>query len=122
MLQGLQKRSADEELAIVEIPLEALRVVFRSERLGRSDVEELPRVVPLVDGLVDVYALVALEAYEGRIEDAGEDLGDLRLADPGLALEKERLPELEGQKDRRREPLVRQVVVLPEPSRQVPSA
>jgi hypothetical protein len=50
-------------------------------------VEELARVVPLVDGLVDVYALVALQADERRLEDAGENFGDLGLTGPRLAFE-----------------------------------
>jgi hypothetical protein len=94
VLEGLQKRPAHEELAGVEVPLEALRVILGPQGLSRPDVEELAGVVPLVERLVDVYALVALEAYEGRIEDTGEDLGDLGLADPGLAFEEERTSEL----------------------------
>ena len=81
--------------------------------------EELAGVVPLVDGLVDVYALVALEADERRIEDAREDLGDLGLADPGLAFEEQRTSELEGEEDRGGQSLVSQVVVLAEPMLQV---
>src|ERR687894_2634838 len=89
VLEGLQERTADEELVGVEVPLQAPRVLLGPEGLRRPDVKELPRVVPLVDGLEDVDALVALEPDQGRIQNAREDLGDLGLAHPGLALEKE---------------------------------
>src|SRR5215203_6649403 len=120
MFEGLQERPAHEELVGVEIPLEAPRVLLGPQGLGRPDVEELPRVVPLVDRLEDVYALVALEPDEGCLQDAREDLGYLGLSDPGLALEKEGASQLEGEEDRRREPLVGEVVVLAEPCEEVP--
>src|SRR5215203_894145 len=86
MLQRLQQRTAHQELAVVEIALDAFPV-FAPKGFGGADVEELAGVVPLVDGLVDVYALVALQADERRLEDAGENFGDLRLTDPRLAFE-----------------------------------
>src|SRR5215203_1065911 len=86
MLQRLQQRTAGKELAVVEVALDAFPI-FAAEGFGGPNVEELARVVPLVDGLVDVYALVALQADERRLEDAGENFGDLGLADPRLAFE-----------------------------------
>ena len=38
-----------------------------------------------------------------RAEAGGEDLGELRLADAGLAFEEQRAPELEREEDGRRE-------------------
>ena len=52
----LEERSADEELGPEELLL-GHRALLRG-----ADVEELTRVVPLVDGVRDVEALVALEA------------------------------------------------------------
>ena len=46
--------------------------------------------------------------------DRGEDLGELGLADAGLALEEQRPAELERQEDRRRERAVGDVVALAE--------
>jgi hypothetical protein len=82
--------------------------------LRGADVQQLPRVVPLVDGVGDVEALVALEPDQARLESGGERLGRLRLADPGLPLEQERLLERERQEQRRREPAIREVVRLAE--------
>ena len=63
--------------------------------LRGADVQELARVVPLVDGVRDVEALVALEADQPRAEHAGERLGRLGLPDARLALEQHRLLERE---------------------------
>ena len=116
VLDSLQQRPVHEEPARVELVLQARAVLAgRTERLGGADVQQLAGVVPLVDGLVDVYALVALQPYEGGVEHPAEDLGDLCLADPGLALQKERLLELEGQEDRRRQPLACQVAPRAQP-------
>src|SRR5918997_881736 len=119
MLKRLQQRTAGKELAVVEVALDAFPV-FAPKGFGGADVEELARVIPLVDGLIDVYALVALQADEGRLEDAGENLGDLGLADPCFAFEEQRPSELEGEEDRGREPFVRQVIVLSQPHSQLP--
>ena len=83
-------------------------------RLEQPDLEHLARVVPLVDRGVDVEALVALEPDEPRAEARREDLGELRLADAGLALEKQGPPEPEPEEHRRRERPVADVVALAE--------
>jgi hypothetical protein len=57
-------------------------------------VQQLARVVPVVEGVVKVDALVALEADQARAGDPGECLGHLGLAHAGLALQQQRL--LEG--------------------------
>src|SRR5215204_274403 len=119
MLQRLQQRTAGKELAIVEVALDAFPI-FAAESFGGPNVEELACVVPLVDGLVDVYALVALQADERRLEDAGENFGDLGLTDPSLAFEEQRPSELDGEEDRGGQPFVRQVIVLAQPHSQVP--
>ena len=79
-------------------------------RLEQPDLEHLARVVPLVDGRVDVEALVALEPDQPGAERRGQDLGQLGLADAGLALEEERPTELEGQEDGGRQRPVGDVV------------
>ena len=92
----------------------ARRLLGLAARLEQPDLEHLARVVPLVDGRVDVEALVALEADEPGAEGRREDLGELGLADAGLALEEQRAAELEGEEDRRRERAVGDVVALAE--------
>jgi hypothetical protein len=110
-----QEWPADQKLPGIQLVLEALPVLFGPERLRRPDVQELAGVIPFVDGLVDIYALVALETDERCVEQAREDLRHLGLTDPCLPLQKKRPGELQSQEDRRGEALVRQVTVLPEP-------
>src|SRR5215218_4521883 len=119
VLKRPQERAAHQELPIVEVALDTF-LVFAAEGFRSADVEELAGVVPLVDGLVDVYALVALKADEGCFEDAGENLGDLGLADPRLAFQEQRPTKLQREEDRGGQPLVSQVIVLAQPHSQLP--
>ena len=100
----LEQRPPDQELGAEELVL-GDRALLRG-----ADVEQLARVVPLVDGVGDVEALVALEPDQPRVRRRGERLGRLGLADAGLALEQQRLLEREREEERRREPAVGQVV------------
>ncbi len=102
----LEQRTADEELGPEELLLR------HRSLLRRADVEELARVVPLVDRMRHVEALVALQADQARIEGGRERLRRLRLADAGLALEEHGLLEREREEERRREPSIGQVVRL----------
>src|SRR5687768_1848516 len=61
-------------------------------------VEELFRVLPFVEGLRFVEALVALEPNQLTVERAGEDLGELALADAGRALDEDGFLQASGQK------------------------
>ena len=63
--------------------------------LGRLQMQHLPWIVPLVERGLRVEPLVALEADELGVQDAGEDLRDLGLAHPGVALDEERLAHLD---------------------------
>ena len=56
----LEQRPPDQELGAEEL------VLGDGSLLRGADVEELPRVVPLVDGVRDVEALVALEPDQPR--------------------------------------------------------
>ena len=87
-LDGPEKGSLDEEAGTEQV-LEGL--LGSGLLLGqRTRVEDLAGVVPLVEGLVGVDALVALEADQLDVEDRRQHLGDLRLARPRLALEQQR--------------------------------
>ena len=67
-----------------------MRVGVLAGALARLDGEQLALVVPLVERGVLVETLVALQPDQlGRV-DRGERLGDLGLADAGLALEQQR--------------------------------
>jgi hypothetical protein len=74
-------------------------------------VKELARIVPVVQRVVEVDALVALEPDEAGPGRAGERLGDLGLADAGLALQQQRLLERGGQEDRGGEARVGEVAL-----------
>ena len=102
----LEQRPADEELGPEELLLRD-RALLRG-----ADVEELARVVPLVDGVRDVEALVALQPDQPRGERRRERLRRLGLPHARLALEQHRLLEREREEERRREPAIGQVVGL----------
>ena len=104
MLERLEQRPAQEEA-----PREQLTLVDAA--LGRAQGEQLARVVPVVERLVNVDALVALQPDQARAGGAGQRLGDLGLADPGLALEQQRLPQLAGQEDGGRQGAVGEVAL-----------
>jgi hypothetical protein len=119
VVDGPQERPADEEPLGVQLVLEILLGDTPTPgsgpgRLDGPQVEELAGVVPLVDGLGGVDALVALQAQELAARPAGEDLGDLGLADAGLALEEQRPAQAQREEDGRGEALVRQVLVAGE--------
>ena len=110
--ERLEERAADEEVR----PEDVVRGRLFGFATGfeEPDLEHLARVVPLVDGRVDVQALVALEPDERSTQAGREDLGELRLADAGLAFEQQRPPEFQGEEDGRGERPVRDVVALAE--------
>src|SRR6185437_1392659 len=94
----LQERALDEIALGEDVVLDAVLVVLAGG-LGESDRHHLRGIVPLIDRARDVETLVALQADEAPAERGGEDLGDLRLADAGLALEEQGPPEPEAQEN-----------------------
>ena len=66
-------------------------------RFGEADLHHLARDVPLVGGLVDAEAFVALDADQLGAERLGERLGQLGLADAGFTFQEERSLEGEGE-------------------------
>ena len=57
------------------------------------------RVVPLVERLALLQAVVALQAQQLALQGARQRLGELGLADAGLAFEQQRALQLERQED-----------------------
>ena len=104
----LEQRAPDQEALAEELLLRD-RALLRG-----AQVQQLPRVVPLVHGVRDVEALVALQPDQARVRRARERLGGLGLADARLALEQERLLEREREEERGRETAVGQVVGRPQ--------
>jgi hypothetical protein len=97
-LQRLQQRPADEEARGVDVVGQPLAVVH-ALGFGQPDLDHLARVVPFVDGGGDVEALVALQADELAAERLRQHLGDLGLADAGLALEEQRPAHAQAEED-----------------------
>ncbi len=84
----LQKRPLQQIFFREDVLLDALRVFAGA--LARLDGEKLALIVPLVERGVLVEALVALQADQLGLVDLRQRLGDLRLADPRLALDEQR--------------------------------
>ena len=106
-LERLEQRAAQQEAPRVQLALV-------DAALGRAHGHELARVVPVVEGVVDVDALVALQADEPRAGGRGQRLGHLGLAHAGLALDQQRLAQLGGQEDRGGQRAVGEVALLGE--------
>ena len=102
-LDRLEHRPADQELAAEQLCL------VDGTRLRGPNVQQLPRVVPLINGVRDVEPLVALQANQGHPERARDRLGSLCLADPRFAFEQQRLLERERRLKRGRQAAIRQV-------------
>jgi hypothetical protein len=109
-LVGLER--VEQGAAQQEAPRVQLALVDAA--LRRAQGEELARVVPVVEGVVDVDALVALQADEPRAGGGGQRLGDLGLADARLALDQQRLAQLGGEEDGRRQRTVGEIALLGE--------
>ena len=83
-------------------------------RFREPDLDHLPRVIPFVRGRRDVESFVALEADELLAEHLRQHLGELGLADAGLAFQEHRAAHLERKKHARRETAIGDVVVAVE--------
>ena len=106
VFDGLQQWTGDEVLRREQVvAVERLARCF-----GGADSQQLARVVPLVQRLGGVDALVALQPHQGRVERRSQSLGRLGLADAGLAFEQQWLREARRAEQRCREALVGQVV------------
>src|SRR5581483_3145014 len=112
---------AEEDVVLARDPVDRL-----AERTRAADhladlvlqdlrVEKLLRVLPLVEGLRLVEALVALEANQLVAERAGQHLRELRLADAGGSLDEDRLPHLRREVDDRPDRVARDVLSGREP-------
>ena len=121
VVDGLQQRSLEQEALVVQLLLE--RAGGEAERLagglGGAQVQQLAAVVPVVHGLRDVDALVALQADQLAARPPAEHLGDLGLADAGLAFQQQRAAQRHREEHRRGEAVVGDVAVQAERVRDV---
>ena len=85
---GLQQGPLDEE-PLAEQPGRCRLAVNVSAGFQQAYLQQLPGVVPLIDGVAYIQPLVALQAYEGSVEGGGQGAGDLGLADAGLSFEEQ---------------------------------
>ena len=107
-LQRLQQRPFDQKPVGEDRALD-LASVFLG-RLGEADLDHLARIVPLVDRRGDIETLVALQADEPALQCRRQHLGDLGLAHPGLAFEKQRPLQMQRQVHRRRQAAIGDVI------------
>jgi hypothetical protein len=89
LLDGAEQRPLDQKGIGEQLTL-GRSWIQRVRAFEQSNLEDLPRVVPLVDGVADVEALVALQADQLGVERGREDFRHFGLADPGLAFEEQR--------------------------------
>ena len=113
ILQNLQQRARDQETVVVNVDL-ALA--------GLADGEKLALVVPFVERMRGVDALVALQPDQLARQERGDRLGGFGLADAGRALEQQRLAEPDGQEDRGRKAVVGEIAHGGEAARPAPPA
>ena len=85
LVYGLEQGAFDEEILAEQVGGGRFPVHLAS-RFHQAYLQHLAGVVPLVDRLVNVQTLVALEADEVGAQSLGQGTGDLRLPDAGLAL------------------------------------
>jgi hypothetical protein len=107
----LEQRTGEQELVREDVLLDLLplaRAALLHDALG-LDAQELLLVVPLVERLRLVEALVALEADEARAGHAGDALGQLGLSGAGGAFDEHRLAESVGEVHDARDPLVGEI-------------
>jgi len=79
--------------------------------LGGAEMEQLTCVVPVVDGLGGVDALVALEANQFAAGHRGDDLGQFGLADTSFTFEEQWALQAEREEDRGGQSVIGEVVI-----------
>ena len=118
--ERLQQRPFDQEVGTEQLAgARAAIARGRAVRLGQADLDQLPRVVPLVHRVGDVEPLIALQADQVGPERRREHLRDLGLADAGLALQQQRSVQLQREVDRSRQTVVGDVQMVREQAPQL---
>ena len=95
-LQRLQQRPLDQ-IAVGENVRGQLLAIGIAGGFRQANGDHLRRAVPLVDGGGDIEPLIALQADQLASERRRQDLGDLGLADAGLAFQEQRPAHLQGE-------------------------
>ena len=84
-------------MGLVDLALGFFRAGFA---FGGTQMQQLSGVVPLVQRLALLQAVVALQAQQLARQHLGQGLGQLGLADAGFALQQQRAAQAQGQKGR----------------------
>lgn len=110
VLDCLEQRPLEQELFRENV----LTCGFRGGafRFERANLQDLPRIVPFIDGRANVKSLLTLQAYECCVRKASENLGDFSLADPCFPFKEKRFPELKGDKNRGGETAIDDVLLF----------
>src|SRR3984885_6632826 len=103
----LEQRPLQQELGAEQ--LVDRRVVGDLMLRQRPDLQHLTGVVPFVERLVGVDALVALQPDQPAAQHVSKNLGNLSLADPDLALQQDRAVQVQRDEQRRRQPPVGEI-------------
>ena len=121
MVDGLQQRPLEQEALVVELLLEraGADAARLAAGLGGAQVEQLAASSPSRRRPATLDALVALQADQLAAGPAAEHLGDLGLADAGLALEQQRAVQGQREEDRGGQAVVGEVAVQAERLRDV---
>ena len=114
LVDGLQQGTLDEELRAEEVNVGINPFIRAAPRLHEPDLQQLPRVVPLVHRVVHVQSLIALQADEVGVESGGQRAGDFGFADAGLAFQKQRALQFQSQEDGNGQSPVGYVRLVPE--------
>ena len=85
-----------------------------STRLYEANGKHLAGIVPLVQGVIGVEALVALQPDQFRVQDLGQHLGHFRFPHPSFSFEEQGTGQAVGEVDRNRQGPVGQIAVFAE--------
>ena len=110
-LQRLQHRAADQISGREDIVFHPV-TVGNTGSFGKAYLQHLRRIVPLIDGRCDIKAFIALQTDQRPVERGCQHLGDLGLADTGLALEEERPLHAKGKEENRGQRPSGQIIML----------
>ncbi|MCY1531546.1 hypothetical protein D9M68_667750 [compost metagenome] len=91
-----------------------LHVACRPGGFGRAHVQQLRGVVPFIERLALLHAVVALQAQQLAVQGRRQRLGQLGLADARLAFEQQRTLQLEREEYRSGQAAVGKVAGLPQ--------
>ena len=110
-IDGLEQRPLNQERFAVEFAVRA-RAIERVRGIENPQLQQLPRIIPLVKRMADVQPFIALKTNQIGAERRGRSGSERRLTDAGFTFEKERPIETKRQKQRDRKAAIGYIVLL----------